>query len=90
MKVAFVAVFCRFSCDKTKVHWNKESQWFETVVQLKLKFSLCKILFGILVTSTMDSDILIFNYLMFLGKWFINNRKPDKTASSIFVNSFYL
>ena len=46
-----------------------------TVTKVKFNFSTCEILFGIAVTSTLDSHVLMFNYLVLLGKWYINSRK---------------
>ena len=57
-----------------------------TVTQVKFKFSICEILFGIPVTSTLDSHVFMFSYLVLLGKWYINSQKINK--KQYFVNFF--
>ena len=49
---------------------NTGEHWF--------KFFICEILFGIPVTSTLDSHVCTFNYLVLLGKWYINSQKINK------------
>ena len=48
------------------------------MVGVENKFSelnLSQILFGIPVTSTLYSRVFMFNYMVLLGKWYINSHK---------------
>ena len=67
-----------YYCYNTKVFWVRVNKWFMTVTQVKFNFSICEILFGIVVTSTLDSHVFMFNYLVLLGKWYINSQKVKK------------
>ena len=67
-----------YYCDNTNVFWDRVNKWFMTVTQVKFNFSICQILFAITVTSTLNSHAFMFNYLVLLGKWYINSQKVKK------------
>ena len=43
-----------------------------------LSLSICEVLLGIIKTSTTDTRYYTHNYVIMLGKWFINLKKNNK------------
>ena len=55
--------------------WKQLSEWLKSILDIKFNFTVCEVLFGF-----WPSDNVIFeaiNYLMLIGKWFLNNKKSE-------------
>ena len=61
-------------------------KFLHNTILVKINFSVCEILFGILSYSNSEDDVFsIINLTILLGKWFLNNCKAsEKTV--IFSN----
>ena len=73
-----------YSCPKTQMFWSRISKWIENVLEVKFQFTVCEILFGLLDYDTKDYVIKAINFVLLLGKWFINKCKTKNTDTHIF------
>ena len=70
--------------------WKQLSEWLKSILDIKFNFTVYEILF-----SFWPSDNIIFeamNYLMLIGKWFLNNKKSENkevhfSEYLVFINS---
>ena len=58
--------------------WSKIEQWITDNLGLQFKFTVCEILLGIIFTQ--NDTLHIINYLILMGKWFINKKKVSEKA----------
>ena len=68
----------------TQMFWSRISKWIENVLEVKFQFTVCEILFGLLDYDTKDYVIKAINFVLLLGKWFINKCKTKNTDTHIF------
>ena len=64
-----------YYCNVSLKFWKQLSEWLKSILDIKFNFTVCEILFGF-----WPSDNVIFeaiNYLMLIGKWFLNNKKSE-------------
>ena len=60
--------------------WKAVTNWCNINVTITVKFTVCVILLGI--PCSRNSHLIMINYLILLGKWYINeNRTKDKPIS---------
>ena len=62
-----------FLCSQSNQLWKQLETWIWINLELRFNFKICEILFGIIPTT--NADLCIINYLILLGKWYINNKK---------------
>ena len=62
-----------FLCDQSVNFWKELQNWIFINLELGFNFTICEVLFGIIHSN--NDDLFIVNYLLLLGKWFINNKK---------------
>ena len=62
-----------FSCDQSVNFWRELQNWILINLELGFNFTIWEVLFGIIPSN--NDDLFIVNYLLLLGKWFINNKK---------------
>ena len=51
--------------------------WTRNNLEVSFPFTICEIIFGIHISK--DCDIDIMNYLILIGKWYINNMRNNET-----------
>ena len=67
-----------FYCIESRKFWSKIEQWITDNLGLQFKFTVYEILLGIIFTQ--DDTLHIINYLILMGKWFINKKKVSEKA----------
>ena len=67
-----------YSCEQSKLFWRRLEEWIADNLECSFPFTVCEILFG--MKSNNDPNIKIINYLILIGKWYINNTKQNETA----------
>ena len=60
-----------YFCHVTDRFWKKTTEWLKELTNIKINFTVCEIIFGI-VNICYDGDSIDYvrNYLILLGKWF--------------------
>ena len=64
-----------YYCNVSVKFWKQLSEWLKSILDIKFNFTVCEVPFGF-----WPSDNVIFeaiNYLMLIGKWFLNNKKSE-------------
>ena len=72
-----------YSCPKTEIFWSQLSNWIENVISVKFNFTVLEIIFGLPVYYTNDYIIKAINYILLLGKWYINKCKVKNVGTYI-------
>ena len=68
-----------YYCPISLKFWNEVSLWLYDITKVKLNLTICEIIFGISLNLHNQSDVLImFNYIILLGKWYINHCRPHQ------------
>ena len=65
-----------FYCKDRKLFWKRFKGWMIGNLGYGLELTVCEIIFGI--PNTNNPDIRQVNFLILLGKWYINKCKPTK------------
>ena len=65
-----------FSCRDSRKLWDGIENWLRDNLSIGYKLTECKILFGIPISNTVDLDIM--NFLILMGKQYINKQKTGK------------
>ena len=67
-----------YYCCVSIVFWDKVSKWIKEITDMKIRFTVCDIIFG-LTNHLYDGDRVDFtiNYLILLGKWYLNKQKSN-------------
>ena len=65
-----------FDCPESKQFWNKVAGWLTDNIDIHFNFTICEIIFGI--PSNENPDIDVINFLIIMGKWYINKAKSEK------------
>ena len=65
-----------FYCVKCLEFWKELSNDIVTVLNFEISFTVCEILLGLHLQT--NPKIKCINYLILLGKWFLNNKKSAK------------
>ena len=65
--------------------WENVSDWLGELTNVKIKLTICDILFGIVESNHCSSIEYATNFLILLGKWYLNNKKVCK-EDIIFAN----
>ena len=65
-----------FSCRDSKKLWDGIENWLRDNLSIGYKLTECEILFGIPISNTVDLDIM--NFLILMGKQYINKQKTGK------------
>ena len=72
-----------FQCDISRIFWKKTEEWVYNQLDVKFSFTECEIIFGI--TQYSNALLEVINYVLILGKWYINNKKSNE-QSLIFID----
>ena len=67
-----------YYCVVSRDFWLKISDWLNSFMRESFSLSICEVLLGITKTSTTDTRYYTQNYVIVLGKWFINLKKIIK------------
>ena len=67
-----------YYCVVSRDFWLKISDWLNSFMRESFSLSICEVLLGIIKTSTTDTRYNTQNYVILLGKWFINLKKNSK------------
>ena len=67
-----------YSCEQSKLFWRRLEEWITDNMECSFPLTVCEVLFG--MNSNNDPNIKIINYLILIGKWYINNTKQNETA----------
>ena len=62
-----------FYCNVSLNFWEKTSDWIKSILGIKFNFTVCDILFGFHLSD--DAIFKAINYLILIGKWFLNKKK---------------
>ena len=62
-----------FLCEHSKKFWKSLNKWMLEVFEFCVEFTVCEILFGLPTNYYIDTRRL--NFLILLGKWYINKNK---------------
>ena len=54
-------------------------EWLGNLINAKIKFSICEVIFGIMETIHNSSNDHMINFLILLGKWYLNKQKSCKS-----------
>ena len=65
-----------FTCIASKNLWQSVLKWFKINLKITYNLTLCEVLFGIPIYNS--ADIQIINYVILLGKHYINKPKENK------------
>ena len=58
--------------------WKEVSTWLYKINWIKLSFTVCEVIFGLCEPSITDGCIeFVFNYIILLGKWYINKSRSN-------------
>ena len=76
-----------FICIESKTKWEKLKKWLVESLEVGFEFQECEILFGI--PFKRDTFLEFLNYLIILGKWFINKVKTNN-KSLYFMNFLHV
>lgn len=60
-------------CPKSTKFWNQVTEWLYENLKIKINLTECEILFGIPFHK--DNKLKIINFVVLLGKWFINKTR---------------
>ena len=71
-----------FQCNLTKVFWKNVEEWIYRSLEIKFNFTECEIIFGIPFNN--DPILEIINYILIIGKWYINHMKTIAKNVTIF------
>lgn len=63
-----------FYCNESQKFWEKLKHWIFKTLELKFNFTICEILLGI---NDFTPDLKLINFLILLGKWYLNDRKSS-------------
>ena len=67
-----------YYCATSQDFWMNVSDWLNSFTRESFSLSICEVLLGIIKTSTTDTHYYTYNYVIILGKWFINLKKNNK------------
>ena len=67
-----------YYCAASQDFWMNVSDWLNSFTRESFSLSICEVLLGIIKTSTTDTHYYTHNYVIILGKWFINLKKNNK------------
>ena len=67
-----------YYCAASQDFWMNVSDWLNSFTRESFSLSICEVLLGIIKTSTTDTHYYTYNYVIILGKWFINLKKNNK------------
>ena len=73
-----------FYCVKSLAFWKDLSCAIVTALNFEISFTVCEILLGLHLQT--NPKIKCINYLILLGKWFLNNKNTSKCP--IFVKEY--
>ena len=69
-----------YYCPGSTKFWGEVNHFLHNTISVKINVSVCEILFGIFNYLNNNNDaFLIINFIILLGKWFLNNCKSTKT-----------
>ena len=65
-------ILCRDSVE----FWNRIRMWLNGKIEVIINFTTCEILLGIPFSGN-NPELLMLNFLLLFGKWYINKRKSS-------------
>ena len=67
-----------YHCNATINFWREVSTWLYKINWIKLSFTVCEVIFGLCAVFLTDGCTeFVFNYIILLGKWYINKRRSN-------------
>ena len=66
-----------YHCKDSSLFWKNLKNWMLTNLEYSFELTVCEILFGI--PTNYYSDTRILNFLILIGKWYINKNKTKQT-----------
>ena len=70
-----------FYCDESALFWKKLENWIFEILKAKFNFTVCEILLGI---NNLSGDLILVNFLIILGKLYLNNKKSSESSVLFF------
>ena len=67
-----------YYCKDSKLFWKKLKNWMLINLEFGFELTVCEILFGVPTDNYVDTRLL--NFLILIGKWFINKRRTKQTS----------
>ena len=64
-----------YYCSTSKQFWNQLKNWMLANVGFGMELTVCEVLFGLPTHN--NSDLKLTNFLILIGKWFLNNCKTQ-------------
>ena len=71
-----------FYCQDSKLFWKRLKEWMLNNIGYGFELTVCEVIFGI--PNTNYSDTKLINFLILLGKWYINKCKTTETVIYFF------
>ena len=66
-----------YACEQSKLFWKRVQIWMRDNLEVSFPLTVCEVLFGINMNSG-DQNIKVINFIILLGKWYINNTKQNE------------
>ena len=65
-----------YACEQSKLFWERLQTWMRDNLEVSFPLTVCEVLFGINMNS--DPNVKVINFIILLGKWYINNTKQNE------------
>ena len=64
-----------YTCTECEKFWELTSEWIKNNLDRSFRLTICEIVFGIPIDQ--NQAIQAINFIILLGKWFINNSRTQ-------------
>ena len=65
-----------YTCKESNSFWEKLTEWMLNNLEISFTLTICEVLFGIPISNNVDIEII--NFLISIGKWFINQMRTNE------------
>ena len=65
-----------YACEQSRLFWKRLQEWMRDNLEVSFPLTVCEVLFGINLIS--DPNVKVMNFIILLGKWYINNTKQNE------------
>ena len=69
-----------FYCEVANLFWKSLECWIKNNLNMSFAFTVCEILLG--TNFQNEGNLVVVNYLILLGKWFLNKQKSENQPIS--------
>ena len=64
-----------YYCINSRTFWNQLKTWMGSNLNFGIELAVCEVIFGL--PSYNNPDFKLINFLILIGKWFLNNSKTQ-------------